>query len=130
MLLTKECTGFVANRLAFALLREALLVSEGAAPVENIGIIMQNSMRPRWAVAGPSKSSHAGGYKGGLETFYGNEGKRCRDVGMTRERLMEWMVGKGKTFARPGRLTLLLIRGSKIRGGNRVGCCWDSERSR
>ena len=75
VLLKKECTGFVANRLAFALLREAIhLVDQGVASVEDIDTIVQNSMGPRWAVAGPFKSYHAGGGEGGLEAFFGNIG--------------------------------------------------------
>ena len=75
VLLKKECTGFVANRLAFALLREAIhLVDQGVASVEDIDTIVQNSMGPRWAVAGPFKSYHAGGGEGGLEAFFRNIG--------------------------------------------------------
>ncbi|TID22088.1 3-hydroxyacyl-CoA dehydrogenase [Venturia nashicola] len=71
----KECTGFVANRLAFALLKEAIhLVDEGVVSVAEIDEIVQASMGPRWAVAGPFKSYHAGGGVGGLEGFFGNIG--------------------------------------------------------
>lgn len=75
VVLRKECTGFVANRLAFALLREAIhLVNEGVASVEDIDTVVQASMGPRWAVAGPFKSYHAGGGEGGLKAFFGNIG--------------------------------------------------------
>lgn len=75
VLLKKECTGFVANRLAFALLREAIhLVDQGVVSVEDIDSIVQNSMGPRWVVAGPFKSYHAGGGEGGLEGFFRNIG--------------------------------------------------------
>lgn len=84
VLLKKECTGFVANRLAFALLQEAIhLVDQGVASVEDIDTIVQNSMGPRWAVAGPFKSYHAGGGEGGLEAFFRNIGctvQSCWDV--------------------------------------------------
>lgn len=71
----KECTGFVANRLAFALLRESIhLVNEGIVSVEEVDTIVQSSMGPRWAVAGPFKSYHAGGGEKGLEGFFGNIG--------------------------------------------------------
>lgn len=71
----KECTGFVANRLAFALLREAIhLVGEGVASVEDVDTVVQASMGPRWAVAGPFKSYHAGGGEGGLKAFFQNIG--------------------------------------------------------
>lgn len=66
----KECAGFVANRLAFALFREACsLVSQGVVSVEDLDEIVQASMGPRWTVAGPFKSYHAGGGEGGLKSF-------------------------------------------------------------
>jgi 3-hydroxyacyl-CoA dehydrogenase len=71
----KECTGFVANRLAFALLKEAIyLVDEGVVSVQEVDEIVEASMGPRWAVAGPFKSYHAGGGAGGLEGFFKNIG--------------------------------------------------------
>ncbi|KAK4984660.1 hypothetical protein LTR50_006451 [Elasticomyces elasticus] len=75
VVLKKECTGFVANRLAFALWREAIhLVEQGVVSVEECDAIVQSSMGPRWAVAGPFKSYHAGGGQGGLEAFLKNIG--------------------------------------------------------
>lgn len=75
VLLQKEATGFVGNRLAFALLREAThLVNEGVASVEDIDSIMQNSLGPRWAISGPFKSYQAGGGEGGIEAFFKNIG--------------------------------------------------------
>lgn len=71
----KETTGFVANRLAFALLREAIhLVKEGVVDVAELDSIVETSMGPRWAVAGPFKSYHAGGGPAGLEGFFKNIG--------------------------------------------------------
>lgn len=73
--LKKEITGFVANRLAFALLREAIhLVDMGVVSVSELDQIVESSMGPRWAVAGPFKSYHAGGGPGGLEGFFKNIG--------------------------------------------------------
>ncbi|KAK4545047.1 hypothetical protein LTR36_003598 [Oleoguttula mirabilis] len=70
VVLQKECTGFVANRLAFALYREACsLVTQGVVSVEDLDEIVQTSMGPRWTVAGPFKSYHAGGGEGGLKSF-------------------------------------------------------------
>lgn len=70
VLIRKECTGFVANRLAFALFREACsLVAQGVVGVEDLDSVVQASMGPRWAVAGPFKSYHAGGGEGGLSSF-------------------------------------------------------------
>jgi 3-hydroxyacyl-CoA dehydrogenase len=71
----QETTGFVANRLAFALLRESIhLVNEGVVSVSELDEIVQSSMGPRWAVAGPFKSYHAGGGPAGLEGFFKNIG--------------------------------------------------------
>lgn len=70
VLIRKECTGFVANRLAFALFREACsLVAQGVVGVEDLDAVVQASMGPRWTVAGPFKSYHAGGGEGGLGSF-------------------------------------------------------------
>ena len=70
VLIRKECTGFVANRLAFALFREACsLVAQGVVGVEDLDSVVQASMGPRWTVAGPFKSYHAGGGEGGLGSF-------------------------------------------------------------
>jgi 3-hydroxyacyl-CoA dehydrogenase len=72
----KETTGFVANRLAFALLREAIhLVNEGVVSVAELDSIVESSMGPRWAVAGPFKSYHAGGGPAGLVGFFKNIGE-------------------------------------------------------
>lgn len=73
--LKQETTGFVANRLAFALLREAIhLVDSGVVSVAELDQIVESSMGPRWAVAGPFKSYHAGGGPDGLEGFFKNIG--------------------------------------------------------
>lgn len=78
--LKKEITGFVANRLAFALLRESIhLVNEGVVSVSELDSIVESSMGPRWAVAGPFKSYHAGGGAGGLEGFFKNIGATVQD---------------------------------------------------
>ncbi|KAF2853888.1 3-hydroxyacyl-CoA dehydrogenase, partial [Plenodomus tracheiphilus IPT5] len=81
----KETTGFVANRLAFALLREAIhLVDQGVVSVREVDEIVEASMGPRWAVAGPFKSYSAGGGEGGLEAFFANIGgtvQGCWDDG-------------------------------------------------
>lgn len=72
----RETTGFVANRLAFALLREAIhLVDAGVVSVAELDSIVESSMGPRWAVAGPFKSYHAGGGAAGLEGFFKNIGE-------------------------------------------------------
>ncbi|KAF2477813.1 NAD(P)-binding protein [Lindgomyces ingoldianus] len=78
--LKKEITGFVANRLAFVLLREAIhLVDTGVVSVCELDKIVESSMGPRWAVAGPFKSYHAGGGVGGLEGFFNSIGGTVQD---------------------------------------------------
>ncbi|KAF2755781.1 hypothetical protein EJ05DRAFT_478742 [Pseudovirgaria hyperparasitica] len=75
VLVRREVPGFVANRLAFALLREAVyLVEQGVVSLEDVDRVVEGSMGPRWAVAGPFKSYHAGGGEGGLEGFFKNIG--------------------------------------------------------
>ncbi|KAI9794476.1 MAG: hypothetical protein M1833_000389 [Piccolia ochrophora] len=73
--LHRECTGFVANRLAFALLRESIhLVDRGVVSMKDLDTIVESSMGPRWAVSGPFRSYHLGGGAGGLEAFFQNIG--------------------------------------------------------
>lgn len=80
IILQKECTGFVANRLAFALLRESIhLVNTGIVSVKDLDNIVESSMGPRWAVAGPFKSYHAGGGPQGLEGFFNNIGQTVQE---------------------------------------------------
>jgi 3-hydroxyacyl-CoA dehydrogenase len=71
VVLKEEVTGFVANRLSFALFREAIhLVNSGVVTAEEVDRIVEESMGPRWAVKGPFWSYHAGGGKEkGLKGF-------------------------------------------------------------
>ena len=71
VVLQEEITGFVANRLAFALFREAAyLVQRGIASAAEIDRVVEQSLGPRWAVRGPFWSYHAGGgEEGGLAAF-------------------------------------------------------------
>ncbi|KAK5989780.1 L-carnitine dehydrogenase [Cladobotryum mycophilum] len=72
VVLKEEITGFVANRLAFALFREAAyLAHRGVASVEEIDRVVEQSLGPRWAVRGPFWSYHAGGGQDqGLRGFF------------------------------------------------------------
>ncbi|KAL1852297.1 hypothetical protein Plec18170_006024 [Paecilomyces lecythidis] len=83
VVLKEEVSGFVANRLAFALLREGVeLVNRGVATPQEIDRVVEQSMGPRWAVRGPFWSYHAGGGEGGLKGILGNIGdtiQRCWD---------------------------------------------------
>lgn len=73
VVIKKEVPGFVGNRLAWVLLREAChLVSEGVVSVEDLDTIVEASVGPRWAVTGPFKSYHYGGGTKGLGAFFQN----------------------------------------------------------
>ncbi|KAK2670729.1 3-hydroxyacyl-CoA dehydrogenase, NAD binding [Fusarium oxysporum f. sp. vasinfectum] len=65
--INKETQGFVGNRLAFALFREAChLVSNDVVSVEDLDTIVEASIAPRWAVAGPFKTYNSAGGIGGI----------------------------------------------------------------
>ncbi len=69
-LIQKEVFGFVANRLQFAMLREAMsLVDEGVVTMEDVDEIVKDSIGLRWAAAGPMLGMHLGGGQGGMEAF-------------------------------------------------------------
>ena len=69
---------------AFALFRESCsLVAQGVVGVEDLDAVVQASMGPRWTVAGPFKSYHAGGGEGGLGSFMNKIGgtvQECWDA--------------------------------------------------
>ncbi|KAF3388508.1 L-carnitine dehydrogenase [Penicillium rolfsii] len=70
VILQKEIPGFVGNRLAFALLREAChLVGEGVVSARDLDAIVTSSLGPRWAGSGVFESYHAGGGEGGIGAF-------------------------------------------------------------
>ncbi|BDB97318.1 3-hydroxyacyl-CoA dehydrogenase family protein [Saccharolobus caldissimus] len=71
VVLKKEIPGFIGNRLAFALFREAVnLVDEGVATVEDIDKVMTAAIGLRWAFMGPFLTYHLGGGEGGIEYFF------------------------------------------------------------
>lgn len=81
VVIKKEVPGFVGNRLAFVLLREAChLVSEGVVSVEDIDKVVEASIGPRWAVTGPFKSYHYGGGTRGLGAFFHNLSGTIEDI--------------------------------------------------
>lgn len=60
--LSSAIDGFLANRLQYALIREALaLVEAGAAAPEQIDAVITDCLGPRWAVIGPMRSSDLAG---------------------------------------------------------------------
>jgi 3-hydroxypropionate dehydrogenase (NADP+) len=70
IIVEKEFPGFVFNRLAAALWREALdLLDKGVATVEDIDKAVHAGMGLRWAITGPFLTYHLGGGEDGLEYF-------------------------------------------------------------
>lgn len=62
VVLEAECTGFVANRLQAAILRESLaLIEEGVVGPAGIDAVVKSGLAPRWAVAGPMGVADLGG---------------------------------------------------------------------
>ncbi|KAJ5628076.1 hypothetical protein N7490_010304 [Penicillium lividum] len=81
IVLHKEIAGFVGNRLAFALLREACyLVGEGVVSVKDLDALIMASLGPRWAGSGVFESYHAGGGEGGIGAFLQKLAPTMKDV--------------------------------------------------
>lgn len=81
VVINKEITGFVGNRLAFALFREAChLVANDILSVKDLDAIMEASHGPRWAVAGPFKLWNLGGGAGGIGSFLSNLGTTIEEL--------------------------------------------------
>lgn len=66
VIVKKDITGFLVNRLQYAMLREALyLVEEGAADVEDIDTVLKAGLGLRYAALGPFRVCDFGG----LDTY-------------------------------------------------------------
>jgi 3-hydroxybutyryl-CoA dehydrogenase len=60
--LRRAVAGFIANRLQYALIREALqLLEDGVADAETIDACLTDCLGPRWAVIGPLRSTDLAG---------------------------------------------------------------------
>ncbi|KAH8424704.1 uncharacterized protein LDX57_002448 [Aspergillus melleus] len=71
VVIKKEIPGFVGNRLAFALLREAChLVQEDVVNAKDLDTILMASLGPRWAGNGVFESYQQGGGEGGIGAFF------------------------------------------------------------
>ncbi|KAI9042880.1 NAD(P)-binding protein [Aspergillus affinis] len=71
VVIKKEIPGFVGNRLAFALLREAChLVKEDLVNAKDLDTILMASLGPRWAGNGVFESYQQGGGEGGIGAFF------------------------------------------------------------
>ncbi|KAF7587242.1 hypothetical protein BBP40_007529 [Aspergillus hancockii] len=81
VVLQKEIPGFVGNRLAFALLREACyLVQENVVDAKELDTILMASLGPRWAGNGVFESYQQGGGEGGIQTFFEKLGGTMQEV--------------------------------------------------
>lgn len=70
ILLRRDVTGHVANRLASALWREAVhIVAAGVADVEDVDTAMIEGPGLRWSAVGPHMAYHLGGGRGGLRGY-------------------------------------------------------------
>lgn len=71
VVIKKEIPGFVGNRLAFALLREACyLVQEDVVNAKDLDTILMASLGPSWAGNGVFESYQQGGGEGGIQAFF------------------------------------------------------------
>lgn len=86
IMVKREATGHIANRLASALYREAVhLVAEGIASVEDVDKAVTAGPGLRWAVMGPHMLYHLGGGTGGYRGYLDHLGpaqeRRWADLG-------------------------------------------------
>jgi 3-hydroxybutyryl-CoA dehydrogenase len=74
--LQRAVPGFLANRLQYALIREALqLLEDGVADAETIDGVITDCLGPRWAVIGPLRSTDLAGVETAIavaEQLYGD----------------------------------------------------------
>ncbi len=81
VVLKKETTGFIANRLAAALWREAVdLVLKGVASVQDVDRALFAGPGIRWAFMGQHLIYHLGGGEGGYDYFINHIGKAFGDI--------------------------------------------------
>lgn len=81
VLIGKEVSGCVVNRLHFALLRESIhLVNSGVISIQGLDQLVKTSLGPRWAAAGPFKTLALGGGGEGLARFLDRSGAMMEHV--------------------------------------------------
>ena len=94
VVINKELPGFVGNRIAFTVLREAAyLVKEDVVSVGDIDAVIEASLGPRFAVQGPFKAYHMGGGSKGIRGFLDNLGTTIQEV---------WDSGESVDFKKDG----------------------------
>lgn len=80
VVLKKEASGFIANRISVALWREALdIVDRGIATVEDVDKAIMAGPGIRWAMMGPYLTYHLGGGKGGIEYLMNHIGVKKQE---------------------------------------------------
>lgn len=98
----KNSPGFVANRIQFALVREALLcLEEGLASAEDIDSIVSSSFGVRLAVLGPLANADLGGldtYRSILDFLSGQLGER-----FAVPPVLDTLVSEGRLGVKSGR---------------------------
>ncbi|MEM2169752.1 MAG: 3-hydroxyacyl-CoA dehydrogenase NAD-binding domain-containing protein [Candidatus Bathyarchaeia archaeon] len=109
VVIKKEIPGFIFNRLAAALWREALnILNNDVATVEDVDKVVTAGLGLRWAIMGPFLTYHIGGGKGGLKYFIDHLGKAFSEWWKTME---AWTVipdsAVKKAIAETGELSII-----------------------
>jgi len=100
--LRRAVPGFLANRLQYALIREALqLLEDGVADAETIDAVITECLGPRWAVVGPLRSSDLAG----IDTVVAVAEHLYADLSRVTEpqRVLSDLQDAGRLGARAGR---------------------------
>jgi ketoreductase RED1 len=81
ILIGKEVSGLVVNRLHFALLRESIhLVNSGVISIQGLDQLVKTSLGPRWTAAGPFKTLALGSGGEGIARFLERSGPMMENV--------------------------------------------------
>ena len=101
ILVQKDVPGFVASRLQFAVMREALhLVEEGIASPADIDAVMKHGLGLRWALLGPLEIADLGG----LDIFntVGSYVAKSMSNATDSPKVLQDLVAAGKLGAKSG----------------------------
>jgi len=122
VVLKKEAPGHIANRLAWALWREAIdIVWKGIADVEDVDKALYAGLGLRWAFMGQHLIYHLNGGDGGIRAFFKHLGPACEQAWQSMD---TWT-------ATPEEAKQAIIRGiQEETGGRSVGeiAAWRDER--
>ena len=101
VLVQREVPGFIANRLQFALLREALhLVESGVASAADVDATIRHGLGLRWALFGPLEIADLGG----LDVFDAIAGYLFQDLSNMAEvpKILHQRVAEGRLGVKSG----------------------------